>query len=273
MPGSDARREIPSTATERADEAPTAVAQAQLPDQCAQLDEKNKDLAGLQRGFAAGARGRPCNPVLIAAPIDHQVPGFTRSVRGASRSGRRAGDRYRGQAIVRAVPIGRVLASKRTRSTSSGSTTDAIANLAGRRVSAQAPRGRERNHAGAGVGLPSTARMGAVERRSPPRWHGRRVSLAVGARPRGRFSARVNGIKLALTDDVRTHPDVEQLDLTGDALAESASPTADAWHVGRPSPAQTIQPGGRLIRAPSLCCLRLVILAGPADVRHQRRMV
>jgi hypothetical protein len=33
VPGSDARREIPSTATERVDEAPTVVADGDLPDQ------------------------------------------------------------------------------------------------------------------------------------------------------------------------------------------------------------------------------------------------
>ena len=34
----------------------------------------------------------------------------------------------------------------------------------------------------------------------------------------GKFNAHVNGIKIALTSAVRAHPDVEQLELTDDAL-------------------------------------------------------
>ncbi len=34
----------------------------------------------------------------------------------------------------------------------------------------------------------------------------------------GKFNAHVNGLKIALTSDVRAHPEVEQLELTDDAL-------------------------------------------------------
>ena len=34
----------------------------------------------------------------------------------------------------------------------------------------------------------------------------------------GKFNAHVNGIKIALTSAVRAHPEVEQLELTDDAL-------------------------------------------------------